>query len=303
VALQNDAPTVEAPDVLPHRDLLRAHVRTMATRRGRLYMPVISYAPLAEVEWQAVLSELSKIVEVTLAVEGVSLFWLQGTFVRDVSGRIMLQPELAYRRAGPGTRIKPLRLILGGEYHKHGEWLSELYRTVEGRQSKLHDDLLAEIPLHPVTVQLFPGENDYEPYNPEKLSPVEREISDRIFRVEREPRQRAPILVEEDFERPIPPEMPPPPMEETAPESSAPAPGLVLRPPTDADLKQDADWLRRKAQLVLEENRSLAKKYLLASTLLDNSSVDVWMTLSQLASNEREKKAFLREAEKILNQQ
>lgn len=304
VALQNDAPTVEAPDVLPHRDLLREHVRMMATRRGRLYMPVISYAPLAEVEWQAVLSEMSKIVDVTLAVEGVALFWLQGTFVRDVSGRIMLQPELIFRRAGPGTRIKPLRLIMGCEYHRHGEWLGELYDAVEGRQPKLHDDLLAKIPLHPVTMQLFPGDKDYESYKPENLSTVEREVSDRIFRIEREPPQRAPILVEEDFEKPVPPEPPlPPSAEASESEPAAPAPGIVLRAPTTADLKQDADWLRRKAQLALVENKALAKKYLLASTLLDNSSVDVWMTLSQLASSEREKKTFLRQAEKILNQQ
>jgi hypothetical protein len=65
-------------------------------------------------------------------------------------------------------------------------------------------------------------------------------------------------------------------------------------------LKQDAESLRQKGQLALEENKALARKYLLASTLLDNSSVDVWMTLSRLASSEKEKSVFLREAQKVI---
>ena len=65
-------------------------------------------------------------------------------------------------------------------------------------------------------------------------------------------------------------------------------------------MMQDAEWLRQKGQLALEQNTSLAKKYLLASTILDNSSVDVWMTLSRLASSDKEKSAFLREAQKVM---
>lgn len=299
VALQNDGPTVEAPEVLPQRDELRAYVRMVDTRRGRFYMPVISYALLAEVEWQTILEELPKMVGMTLAVEGVSLVWLMGTFVRDQSGHVNLTPEISYQRAGPGTRIKPLRLILGTEYQKHGTWLGKLAKTVEGRQPKLHDDLIAQIPLHQVTVQLFPGAEDYVPYNPENLSPVEREISDRVFRAGREPQPRSAILVEAEPTEP-PPSPPSPPAVEPVAERITAPPASVLRPPTTEDLKQDAEWLRQKAQLALEENKALAKKYLLASTLLDNTSVDVWMTLSQLASSEREKATFLREAEKVL---
>ncbi|MFZ5918775.1 MAG: hypothetical protein ACOYZ7_17705 [Chloroflexota bacterium] len=295
VALQNDAPTVEAPGLLPQRDELRAHVRLMATRRGRLYLPVISYAPLIEIEWQVLLAEVPKMVDVTLAIEGVSIFWLLGTFVRDVSGRIILQPELGYGRPGPGTRIKLLRLILGTEYHKHGDWLGRLAAAVEGHQRGGHDDLLAEIPLHPVTVQIFPGEGDYKPYNPDVLVSVEREVSDRVFRAEREPRRRPAIVVDEELPEPPPP--PPPP----APEPALSSPPMPAGSPTTEDLRLDADWLRQKGQLALESNKALAKKYLLASTLLDNSSVDVWMMLAQLASNEREKQTFLREAEKVLS--
>ncbi len=298
-ALQNDSPTVEAPDVLPPQDDVRAHVRMMETRQGRFYLPVISYAPLTEVEWQTILKELPKMVDVTLAVEGVSLAWLVGTFVRDLSGRVSLQPEFSYWRAGPGTRIKSLRLILGTEYQKHGEWLGKLAKAIEGRQRRPHDDLLAQIPLHCATVQLFPGAGDYVLYDPESLSPVDKEVSNRVAQAEREPRQKPAILLEVEPKEPSP-LPPPPPAPKPADAEVAAPPDALLRPPTVTDLKQDAESLRQKGQLALEENKALARKYLLASTLLDNSSVDVWMTLSRLASSEKERSAFLREAQKVI---
>lgn len=300
VALQNDAPTVEAPDVLPPRDELRPHLRLMATRRGRFYVPVISYAPLVEAEWQAILKELSKMVDVSLAIEGVSLFWLLGAFIRDQTSRVVLQPDISYQRVGPGTRVKPLHLILGIEYQKHGAWLGKLAQAVEGRQRRLHDDLLTQIPLHRVTVQLFPSAGDYVLYDPESLNAVKREISNRVAQAERQPRQRPVVFMEPELEEAEAVGTPPP---APKPVAQAPAalPAAPAHPLTVEDLKRDAEWLRQKGQLALAENRALAKKYLLASTMLDNSSVDVLMTLAQLASNEREKTAFLREAEKIMS--
>ena len=298
-ALQNDMPTVEVLDVLPAQDDLLAHVRVMATRRGQSYLPVISYRPLAEVEWQAILAELPQMVDVTLAVEGVSLFWLLGTFVRDQSGRVELQPEIGYQRPGPGTRVKPLRLILGTEYQKYGQWLGNLAKAVEGKQRRSSDDLLAQVPLHRVTVQMLPGAEDYVFYDPETLNPVEREISNRVARAKREPPQRPATLLKLDESEPAEPLPVAATLESTA-EAVAEPLTAAPQPPTPEDLKQDPEWLRQKGQLVLEENKALAKKYLLASTLLDNSSVDVWMMLSRLASSEREKQAFLREAEKVL---
>ena len=298
-ALQNDGPTVEAPDVLPSHQDLFSHVRMMATFRGRTYLPVISYAPLAEVEWQAILAELPQMVDVTRAIEGVSLFWLLGTFVRDQSGRVDLRPEVSYQRPGPGTRVKPLRLILGTEYQKQGEWLGKLARAVEGRQRTPSRDLLDQVSLHRVTAQILPGVEDYVFHDPETLGPVEREISTRVSQAQREPRRRPAILLEP--EEPGPSEPPPgTSTAESVAEMVAVPPTVPPYLPTLEDLKQDAEWLRQKGQLALEENRALAKKYLLASTLLDNSSVDVWMTLSRLASSEREKATFLREAEKVL---
>ena len=300
VALQNDPPTVEAPDVLPQSEDLRTYVRMMAARRGQFYIPIISYAPLGEVEWKKIFEELPKMVEVTLAVEGVSLVWLLGTFVRNLEGRISLRPELNYGRPGPGTRLRPLRLILGTEYQKHGAWLGELSRTVEGRQPGLHDDLVAQIPLHRVTAQLLPAGDDYVPYNPENLSSVEKEISDRVFRAEREPREKPIIFAEAEPDEFTPP--PPPTVEpEKLDVQEVEAPSVSsLQSPTLEDSVRDAEELRQKGLLALEENKALAKKYLLASTILDNSSVDVWMTLTQLASNEKEKAAFRREAQRVM---
>ena len=300
VALQNDAPTVETLDLLAEHDALRAHVRMMATRRGQVYMPIISYAPLDEPEWQTILKEISKMVDVTQAVDGVSLFWLLGTFVRDISGRISLQPELSYQRPGPGTRVKPVRMILGIEYQRHGEWLSKLAEEVEGRQRKDQDDLLAQVPLHSVTVQLFPGMGDYKPHDPEDVSSVEREISNRVSQAEREPRQRPTILMEPGPAEPLPPLSAPPSFPEPSVEPEDSLSPTLSHLPTLGDLKEDAEMLRQKGQLALKENKSLAKKYLLASTMLDNSSVDVWMMLSRLSGSEKERAAFLREAQKVM---
>lgn len=304
VALQNDAPTVEALDVLPQRDEVCTHVRLAATRQGRCYMPVISYSPLVEEEWQIIFQELPRMVNVTLSVEGVSLMWLIGTFVRNQSGGINLQPEVGYRLSGPGTRIKLLRLILGAEYHRHGEWLDKLAGAVEEHQRKAQANSLAQVSLHPVTVQLFPGSVEYVSYDPESLSPVGREISNRVAKVPRELPHKPAIFLETELSgvetvESLPP-LPPPPEPEAVAEAVTRPPIFPSLSPTVRDSKEDAEGLRRKGQLALASDKTLAKKYLLASTMLDNSSVDVWMTLAQLASSEQEKKAFLREAEKLL---
>ena len=103
-------------------------------------------------------------------------------------------------------------------------------------------------------------------------------------------------MVEDEPKMPMPP-LPPSELEEDLPDVPVED---TLRPPTAADLKIDAEELRNKAALVLEDDRALAKKYLLASTILDNTSVDVWMTLARLAGSDKERAAFLREAEKVM---
>jgi hypothetical protein len=83
-------------------------------------------------------------------------------------------------------------------------------------------------------------------------------------------------------------------------EAVEPAQGTL--PPT-AGLHLDAEELRRKGMAVLQQDPVVAQKYLLASTVLDNSSVDVWLTLIDLATTDGQKVTFRREAEKVLWQQ
>jgi len=303
MALQSDAPTAEAVDILPQGDQLYHHLRMMATHRGQYYMPVISYTPLGENEWQVILEELPRMIDVTLSAEGVSLIWLLGTFVRDQSGGLNLKPEINYQRSGQGTRVKPLRLILGTEYHKHGEWLANLNKAVQEHQAKARTGQLMQIPLHPVLVQFLPGQ-EYVSYDPASLSPVGREISSRVARAAQELRQqRPPIfletgLIKDESIAPSPPQSPEAPEIEVE-RLAGPRPASS-QPPTIGDWKDDAEMLRQKGQLALGDDRALAKKYLLAAAMLDNSSVDVWMTLTRLAGSEQEKDAFLREAQKVM---
>ena len=68
-------------------------------------------------------------------------------------------------------------------------------------------------------------------------------------------------------------------------------------------LARDAEALREKGLAAAQHDPALAQKYLLASTILENESVDVWLTLVDLASSERQKASFRREAEKVLRRQ
>jgi hypothetical protein len=53
----------------------------------------------------------------------------------------------------------------------------------------------------------------------------------------------------------------------------------------------------------VETDPAVAQRYLLASTMLENNSVDVWLTLVEIARNEKQKESFRREAEKVLRRQ
>jgi hypothetical protein len=68
----------------------------------------------------------------------------------------------------------------------------------------------------------------------------------------------------------------------------------------EANLKRDAEELRRKGVLAKAYDVALAKKYLLASTVLDNSSVDVWLELADMSDKEEEKAWFRKEAQRLL---
>ncbi|MFB0533370.1 MAG: hypothetical protein ACETWR_00135 [Anaerolineae bacterium] len=59
-------------------------------------------------------------------------------------------------------------------------------------------------------------------------------------------------------------------------------------------------WSSRKGALAKAYDVALAKKYLLASTMLDNCSVDVWLELADMSDNEEEKAWFRKEAQRLL---
>jgi hypothetical protein len=73
--------------------------------------------------------------------------------------------------------------------------------------------------------------------------------------------------------------------------------------PVGTNLHDDAEELRRKGMSLVDSDPALAQKYLLASTVLENTSVDVWLKLVDLAANSKQKEAFRREAEKALRRQ
>ena len=81
-------------------------------------------------------------------------------------------------------------------------------------------------------------------------------------------------------------------------------PSPTAHPPlTTVTLRQDAEALRSKGAAARGEYPTLAQKYLLASTVLENTSVDVWLALMELATNTKQRDSFHREAEKLLRRQ
>jgi hypothetical protein len=70
-----------------------------------------------------------------------------------------------------------------------------------------------------------------------------------------------------------------------------------------ASVRRDAAGLRRKGMAAVKTDPAVAQKYLLASTILENNSVDVWLTLVDIAVNDKQRESFRREAEKVLRRQ
>ena len=96
--------TEEAPRVLPGTERMRAFARALSTTGGRYVLPVVSYAALEEVEWEAILARLNEIIELALAFEGAVVVWLVGSFFRDPEGRLKLRPQVSLPAPSSGTR-------------------------------------------------------------------------------------------------------------------------------------------------------------------------------------------------------
>jgi len=294
--LDNDRPTTEAADLFPAYESARPFLRVMATRWGETYLPVIAFSPLADEEWAVLLADLNRIIDLALQIEGVLILWLIGSFVTDASGRRTLRPRLSYGPPSQGTRAKQLKLILGTNYYEI-KALQASGRVGRQRHLRATEEMTAHWSKHRVTIQLAADVNDYELFNRADLANLEAEISQRIVMAEAAPqRDRTAVVQTRATEKPRP-TVGPAVTEAPRPKVMPAERGEVS---AEADPKRDAEVLRRKGALAKAYDVALAKKYLLASTVLDNSSVDVWLELADMSDKEEEKAWFRKEAQRLL---
>jgi hypothetical protein len=310
----------EATRVFALDERTRAFVRAVHAQAGKLVLPALSYAPLLDSEWQTILDRLNEVIQLALLFEGAAVVWLIGGFYRDVNGRLTLHPQLSLAPPSSGTRVKPVHVLLGTAYEEQCPSLIPIVRAARGTRTRPSDALIAESPWHRVVVQLDVATDDYELLNLSRLSDNERDMGRKVMYMEQDGRL-PPVLtgVVDDVPRPwqyteetatggplsqpqaTTRELPPLPATEAA--SSSPPSAPVVRPPRTPNLRKDAEELRRKGMAIVATSPAVAQKYLLASTVLDNTSVDVWLKLVDLASSPRQKEAFRREAEKALRRQ
>jgi hypothetical protein len=293
--LDNDRPTTEATDLFLAHESVRPFLRVMATRWGETYLPVIAFSPLADEEWAVLLADLNRMIDLALQIEGVLILWLIGSFVTDASGRRTLRPRLSYGPPPQGTRAKQLKLILGTNYHKVKALRAS--SRPDRRRLRATEEMTANWSRHRVTIQLAADTGDYELFNRAGLANLEAEISQRIVMAEAAPQRDRTAVVQPGAR-----EKPRPTVEAAVAEAPRPEAMLAERGEfgAEADPKRDAEELRRRGALTKAYDVALAKKYLLASTVLDNSSVDVWLELADMSDNEEEKAWFRKEAQRLL---
>jgi hypothetical protein len=243
--------------------------------------------------------------------------WLIGGFFRDVEGRLQLRPEVSFEPPGSGVRVKPLHVLLGTAYEEQCPSLIPLVRSVAGARPRPSDALLAETPWHRLFVQLDVTVDDYVLLNLDRMGDAEREIAQQVLYLNLRPRQehvlegpvaRVPRPWQRTTSIPEPPDEPAP--SETTLLPPRPAlqaidqpPATAVDPPDARSLRQDAERLRRKGMAAVKTDPAIAQKYLLASTILENNSVDVWLTLVEIAATDKQRESFRREAEKVLRRQ
>ena len=293
--LDNDRPTTEATDLFPAYESVRPFLRVIATRWGETYLPVIAFSPLVDEEWAVLLADLNRIIDLAIQIEGVLILWLIGSFVTDASGRRTLRPRLSYGPPPQGTRAKQLKFILGTNYHE----IKALQASgrPDRRRLRATEEMTADWSKHRVTIQLAADANDYELFHRADLANLGAEISHRIVMAEAAPRRDRTAIIQPRAREEPRPAIGPAVTEAPEPEATPRERGEVS---AEANPKRDAEELRRKGALAKAYDVALAKKYLLASTMLDNSSVDVWLDLADMSDNEEEKAWFRKEAQRLL---
>jgi hypothetical protein len=293
--LDNDRPTTEATDLFPAYDSVRPFLRVMATRWGETYLPVIAFSPLSDGEWAVLLADLNRMIDLALQIEGVLILWLIGSFVTDASGRRTLRPRLSYGPPPQGTRAKQLKFILGTNYHEIRALQSS--RQPDRRRLQATEEMTAHWSKHRVTIQLAADADDYELFHRADLANLEADISHRIVMAEAAPRRDRTAIIQPGARGEPRPAIGAAVTEVPGPKATPAERGEVS---AEANPKRDAEELRRKGALAKAYDVALAKKYFLASTMLDNSSVDVWLDLADMSDNEEEKAWFRKEAQRLL---
>lgn len=257
-----------------------------------LAFPVISFSPFEPVEWQAILNKLPTIVNTLRALDGATVLWLIGRFVRDVEGHIELHPDLSIVPPSQGTRIKTLRAMIVTSYHEQSLTLRQL------SPSSSPHPLLSTVTWHRAMLQLDPIEADYTSLDMERLEETERELARRTLYLD-QPTHRTtspPLQIEI-------PNIPRPgaDLTHTPPSSTSTPPHPLESEPTEEEkLRREAERLRQMGWATYEQNPSLAQRYLLASTILDNSDASVWLALANLTDDPHRKAMFHKEATKLL---
>ncbi len=292
--LDNDRPTTEATDLFPVYKSVRPFLRVMATRWGETYLPVVAFSPLADEEWAVLLADLNRMIDLALQIEGVLILWLIGSFVTDASGRRILRPRISYGPPPQGTRAKQLKFILGTNYYEIKAFLAA--GRPDRRRLRATEEMTAHWSRHRVTIQLAADADAYELFNQADLANLEADISHRIVMAEAAPQRDRTAVVQSRAREEPRPTVGPAVIEAPRPEAMPAERGGV----SEADPKRDAEELRRKGALAKAYDVALAKKYFLASTMLDNSSVDVWLELADMSGSEEEKAWFRKEAQRLL---
>lgn len=304
--------------VFPQDERTRAFIRAIRTQTGGSVLPVISYAPLKEIEWQAILDKLNEMIDLALLFEGAVVVWLIGGFARDVEGRLQLRPQLSLTPPPSGYRVKPIRVILGTAYEEQCPSLIPLVQSERAARQRPSDKLLTETPWHRMVVQIDVTSEDYVLLHFDRLSDQENQIARQTMSTDQNPRepyvlhgavavpprpwrpatlQTQAAIAEPATEQPTKTTLlPPRPAVQAAQETQA------TKPDTQS-VRRDAEMLRQKGMAVAKTDPAVAQKYLLASTVLENNSVDVWLTLVEIATNDKQRESFQREAEKVLRRQ
>jgi hypothetical protein len=294
--LDNDRPTTEATDLFPAHESVRPFLRVMATRWGETYLPVIAFSSLVDEEWAVLLADLNRMIDLALQIEGVLILWLIGSFVTDAYGRRTLRPRLSYGSPPEGTRAKQLKFVLGANYYEI-KALQALGRVERRRHLRATEEMTAHWSKHRVTIQLAADADEYELFHQADMANLEAEISHRIVMAEAAPQRDRTAVVQPGAREQPRLRVGPVATEVPRPEAAPAERGEVS---AEVDPKRDAEELRRKGALAKAYDVALAKKYLLASTMLDNSSVDVWLELADISDKEEEKAWFRKEAQRLL---